>query len=239
MKTKQFIVLVLASILVVTTGMINPVAAATPTPTATPTGWDRSSLEVKGFCSCDNGRYSSFTVTNVGDRDMAGPSIWQLWVNGVLVDSGLVQLAVNQTQTFTFPYFQGVEFLVFQRLGHPGTGVAKSRVNCPCAAPTETPIPTATPTTEPTATWTPVPPTITPVQPTPTGTLPPTATPTATPIQPTVTPVSPTPTATPRDEEEPTATPVPTPTITPQLPPQLPNTGEIPITWWLPMVVRR
>ncbi|MBN1372427.1 MAG: hypothetical protein JW987_10865, partial [Anaerolineaceae bacterium] len=171
------------------------------------TSWDKSSVEVTGRCTSDG--YASFTVTNTGDPgdgDMDGPTSWRLYVDGVLNQSGSLQLAGGASQGFTFGPFTGqkARMEVDQRPGHPGTTLSQADLVCSAPEKTSTPVPTATPLASKTPTAT------------NTATATPTNTPSATPTNtPTATnTATATPTNTPTATNTATATPTKTPTAT-------------------------
>lgn len=119
--------------------------------------WDRSSLRVNGGCSDG---VQSFTITNVGDRAMAGTSSWELHSltkDGAVLETGSIPaLGVDESYTLTFSYDFKVFLKVYQRPGHPGQGVAWADSESCNVVPTFTltsPA-TATSTESPTATTT-------------------------------------------------------------------------------------
>lgn len=161
---------------------------------------DCSSLEVIGICEGD---VAVFTIRNTGEPgegDMRAPTEYRLIVDGVVVETGSVQLVGGESIEIHYSGGGTVTLEVDQQIGHPGSSHPQVTLTCTGAtstpaSPTETPVP-------PTPTFTDIPPTNTP---TPTE-EPPTATPTLT-------------------EEPPTNTPTPTeilatntPTSTPSFP---------------------
>ncbi len=117
--------------------LVTAIGAATTTPAyaASETNgpdWDRSSLSVSGTCS---GGLATFTVTNVGDRGMAGTTSYTWSDEGGNSGSGTIPaLASGQSYTFSISGVGKVSVVVFQRPGHPGTGRAKADAG-PCAPP--------------------------------------------------------------------------------------------------------
>lgn len=85
------------------------------------TTWDRSSVQVNGYC---DDSLACFTVTNTGDPgngDMDGPTPWRLYINGILVQSGTVQINGGQDTVLCFPANGNtIRLEVDQRPGHPG-----------------------------------------------------------------------------------------------------------------------
>lgn len=147
--------------------------------------WDKSSIVVEGACVGDE---IVFEITNSGSGDMQGPVVWELHAgtkDGAVLESGEVgPLMSGESATLTFNYDVKVFLKVYQRPGHPGTGVAWADVDLCSVPPTSTVVPptaTASYTPTSTSTSTSVPATVTPTA-TVTGTtivvtLPPTATP--------------------------------------------------------------
>jgi len=130
--------------------------------------WDKSSLSFKGSCT-GNCEVVKAKVCNTGDRDMAGPSSYEVyWAasgnpkDGTIVASGTIPALKKNTCTYltydpkTNPNGSAGNYMfkAYQRPGHPGTGVLWS-TQCSigqCSLPTATPVtPTDTPVT-PTAT---------------------------------------------------------------------------------------
>ncbi len=89
----------------------------------TPGGWDRSSVNVEGYCDVDNGN-AVFTVENTGDPgegNMEGPVEWRLFENGTQVQTGSLQIDGGEIQEMIFPGIEGkLRLEVDQRPGHPG-----------------------------------------------------------------------------------------------------------------------
>jgi YqxM protein len=215
---------------------LNDTEALSICPTATPS-WDKSSMKFTAGCDADCTSVTG-TVLNHGSR-MSGTTTYEIYYaasgdakSGSVVASGTIP-ALSAGASYTITYNpQGVTgnyiIKVYQRPGHPGTGVLWSSgcsINyCPrptaTFTATNTPTATFTATNTPTATFTA---TNTPTE-TPTATFTATNTATATftatntPVPPTETPVPPTETPVP-----PTATPV-TPTATPVTPTATPVT---------------
>jgi hypothetical protein len=84
--------------------------------------WDRSSMSVSGQCVADS--VVRFTVTNTGDPgdgDMEGPTEYRIYVDGVLVYTGTLQITGGATYVIEVPATGGVVRLeVDQRPNHPG-----------------------------------------------------------------------------------------------------------------------
>ncbi len=178
--------------------------------------WDKSSLSANG--ACENGQ-QVVVVTNSGSGDMAGPVsyvVQALVKGGDNVGGGTIgPLASGESETLVFNFDFKIFVKIYQRPGHPGTGILWADVDA-CgevtATPTDpatfTPEPTFTPTDEPTST--PEDPTLTP---TATETEDPEVTPTFTEtVVATLTSIF-TPTAT--ETEDPEVTPTGTQVVTP------------------------
>jgi len=103
-----------------------PTATATPVPTIV--SWDKSSVTVTG--SCNNGM-PSFYVTNVGSS-MTGSTTWALYVDGVLTETGSLQLEAGETKTLVFVgagYTGTLRLIVQQRPNHPGNSQPQATVD--------------------------------------------------------------------------------------------------------------
>jgi hypothetical protein len=112
---------------------------------------DCSSLEVSGHC---DGTTAVFTIRNTGEPgngDMRAPTAYRLIVDGVVVQSGLIQLAGGTTFEIVWTGGGNVRLEADQQIGHPGNSHPNSTLNCgePQVTPT-TEIPTEEPTPEPT-----------------------------------------------------------------------------------------
>jgi hypothetical protein len=146
-----------------------PVAASGGQPSGQPSGGtlgcqknnpsrlDCSSLDVKGVCS--NGM-AVFTIHNSGspgDGDMRAATQYRLVVNGVVVETGSVQLPGGGSGQVTYSGSGSVTLEVDQQVGHPGNSHPRVTLDCGGAAETPTVEPTqeVTPTTEPTQEVTP------------------------------------------------------------------------------------
>ncbi|MCL4256135.1 MAG: hypothetical protein KJ043_20425, partial [Anaerolineae bacterium] len=67
--------------------------------------WDKSSVSVDGECMDG---VIKFYVSNTGSEPMSAPTTWRLEdANGTELANGTIQLAGNETQTLTFPEFDG------------------------------------------------------------------------------------------------------------------------------------
>lgn len=86
------------------------------------TTWDRSSVSVEGGCVNDS--LACFTIYNTGDPgngDMDGPTPWRMFVNGVLTQTGTVQINGGDSTVLCFPAMGNtIRLEVDQRPGHPG-----------------------------------------------------------------------------------------------------------------------
>src|SRR5690606_19741454 len=113
-----------------------------------PSRLDCSSLEVSGVCQGD---VAVFTIRNTGEPgngDMRAPTQYRLVVDGVVVESGAVQIAGGATMTVTYSGGGTVTLEADQQVGHPGN--SRPRVTLNCGAPVQTPDPTEEPTVVPT-----------------------------------------------------------------------------------------
>ncbi len=122
---------------------------------------DCSSLSVSGVCDGDS---AVFTITNTGEPgngDMRAATQYRLIVDGVVVQTGTVQLAGGQTMTITYAGGGTVTLEVDQQVGHPGNSRPQTTLTCSAPPATSTPVPTtevpptALPTDEPTPEVTP------------------------------------------------------------------------------------
>lgn len=137
----------IVAILVSGLALVAPVSKAEAAPQGNGgPDWDRSSLGVTGSCQ---GSDAVFVITNNGSGSMSGTSTW-VTSNGY---TGTFQLSAGGSTTVVVPSNgEKVYITVYQRPGHPGTGVAKADATC-AAAPTPTPVtPTIAPTNTETAT---------------------------------------------------------------------------------------
>lgn len=174
---------------------------------------DCSSLEVSGICEADTAVFTIRNTGEAGEGDMRAPTQYRIIVNGVVVETGTIQIGGGTTTQIRYTGGGTVTLEADQQIGHPGGSQPQVTLNC--VAPTSVP-PTSTPVPP---TSTPVPPTATPIPPTNTP-VPPTATST-----PTDTPIPPTATFTPTNTPVPpttTFTPTQTPTLEPTVDPQGP-----------------
>lgn len=147
----MLLLVVLLSQLVYPTGVVKAAPAET---------WDKSSVVLNGGCLPDGN--AGFLVTNVGQA-MTGATSWYLYVDGVLTESGTIQLGAGESHLFQF-YYPGhsVDFAIDQRPGHPGNSHPHLALNCSAPAtatasntPTNTATNTPTNTVTNTATFTP------------------------------------------------------------------------------------
>lgn len=119
-----------------------------------PNRLDCSSLEVSGVC---DGSIAVFTIRNTGEAgngDMRAPTQYRLVVDGIVVETGSIQLAGGATTQITYSGGGSVTLEADQQVGHPGNSHPRSSLNCGEASSTPTAEPTQeiTPTIEPTAT---------------------------------------------------------------------------------------
>jgi len=116
---------------------------------------DCSSLEVIGICEGD---VAVFTIRNTGEPgegDMRAPTEYRLIVDGVVVETGTVQLAGGESIEIRYSGGGTVTLEVDQQIGHPGSSRPQATLTCTGATSTpatptdEPPTPTPTPTDEP------------------------------------------------------------------------------------------
>ncbi|MEO8610487.1 MAG: hypothetical protein ABI690_21500 [Chloroflexota bacterium] len=137
---------------------------STPAPTASdgllgcqknnPSRLDCSSLDVSG--SCQDG-VAVFTIHNsgeAGDGDMRAPTEYRLVVDGVVVESGSIQLTGGSSTQITYSGGGSVTLEADQQVGHPGNSHPRVTLDCGPAEETSTPTPTEEPTQEVTPTAT-------------------------------------------------------------------------------------
>lgn len=92
--------------------------------------WDRSTLAVTGHCVV--GGIMEVTVTNNGS-DMQGPVDYEfLYAGPIVPQTGTLQLKAGESITLQSIAAPGtrIEFVVYQRPGHPGLGEAKYISKC-------------------------------------------------------------------------------------------------------------
>jgi predicted RNA-binding protein with TRAM domain len=119
---------------------------------------DCSSLDVSGVC---DGGMAVFTIHNSGEPgngDMRAPTQYRIVVDGVVVETGSIQLAGGASMQITYSGGGGsVTLEADQQVGHPGNSHPRVTLDCGSSSVTNTPQPTPSvePTLEPTATETP------------------------------------------------------------------------------------
>lgn len=132
-----------------------PIATAIPQQSNTllgcqknnPNRLDCSSLDVSGTC---DGNIAVFTIHNSGEPgngDMRAPTEYRLLVDGVVVQTGSIQLAGGSSTQITYSGRGSVTLEADQQIGHPGN--SHPRVSFDCGESSQTP------TIEPTVTTTP------------------------------------------------------------------------------------
>jgi hypothetical protein len=123
------------------TPTVEPTPTETPTVEPTPTEQlgcqrnnperlDCSSLEVTAVC---DGTTAVFTITNTGESgngDMRAPTQYRIIVDGVVVQTGTVQLAGGASMTVTYSGSGRVTLEADQQIGHPGRSQPQATVNC-------------------------------------------------------------------------------------------------------------
>lgn len=165
---------------------------------------DCSSLEVTGVCEANAAVFTIRNTGEPGDGDMRSATQYRLIVDGVVVESGSVQLGGGGTMTIRYSGpGSTVTLEADQQVGHPGNSRPQVTLSCQ-PAPTAVP-PTAVP---PTA----VPPTAVPPTAVPPTAVPPTDEPTDEPTE------EPTDQPTEEPTQEPTAEPTEEPTPDPTQP---------------------
>jgi hypothetical protein len=143
-------------------GQGQPPAQSTPAPDSSdgllgcqknsPSRLDCSSLEVSGVCEGD---IAVFTIRNTGEAgngDMRAPTQYRLVVDGVVVESGSIQLLGGATGQITYSGGGTVTLEADQQIGHPGNSHPRVTLDCGAPSTTATPEPTITATVEFTAT---------------------------------------------------------------------------------------
>ncbi len=114
---------------------------------------DCSSLDVGGHC---DGTAAVFTIHNSGEPgngDMRAPTEYRIIVDGVVVQSGTVQLTGGETLEIRYEGGGTATLEADQQVGHPGK--SHPRTTLTCGEPEYTPTPTEVPTEEPTPEVTP------------------------------------------------------------------------------------
>jgi hypothetical protein len=91
---------------------------------------DCSSLEVTGVCE---GSVAVFTIRNTGEPgngDMRAPTEYRLIVDGVVVESGMIQLVGGTTAQISWTGGGTVTLEADQQIGHPGNSHPQTTLNC-------------------------------------------------------------------------------------------------------------
>lgn len=144
-------------------GQDNPAAPASPVEAQAPAAepllgcqknnpdrLDCSSLEVTGYC---DGTTAVFIIRNTGEAgngDMRAPTQYRLIVDGVVVETGSVQLPGGGTMEIRYSGGGTVTLEADQQAGHPGGSHPRMTLSCGAPVATSTPeLPTSTPTSEP------------------------------------------------------------------------------------------
>ncbi|MBA3870177.1 MAG: hypothetical protein H0X30_13615 [Anaerolineae bacterium] len=119
-----------------------------------PSRLDCSSLDVKGMCDGGTAVFIIHNSGSPGDGDMRAPTQYRLLVDGVVVQTGSVQLTGGASGLVTYNGSGSVTIEVDQQVGHPGNSHPRASLNCgsPSQTPTVEPTQEVTPTFEPTAT---------------------------------------------------------------------------------------
>ena len=111
---------------------------------------DCSSLEVGGVCE---GPVAVFTISNTGETgegDMRAPTEYRLIQDGVVVESGSVQLSGGATMEIRYEGGGEITLETDQQIGHPGNSLPRVTLNCGEPSEPSPPPPPPPPTEEPT-----------------------------------------------------------------------------------------
>ncbi len=119
-----------------------------------PSRLDCSSLDVKGICDGSTAQFIIHNSGSPGDGDMRAATQYRLIVDGVVVETGSVQLAGGASGLVTYSGGGSVTLEVDQQVGHPGNSHPRVTLDCG-PAPTQTAEPTEEFTPTPTDTLTP------------------------------------------------------------------------------------
>jgi hypothetical protein len=114
-----------------------PTEEVTPGPTPAPNcqknnadRLDCSSIEVSGYCEGD---VAVFVIRNTGEPgagDMVQPTEYRLIQNGVVIESGSVQIAGRETQVIYYDGGGRITLEADQQIGHPGKSQPQATLNC-------------------------------------------------------------------------------------------------------------
>ncbi len=123
-----------------------------------PTRLDCSSLDVKGVCDSGTAIFIIHNSGEPGNGDMRAPTQYRLLVDGIVVETGSVQLAGSISGQVTYSGGGSVTLEVDQQVGHPGNSHPRVTLDCgePAQTPTVEPTEEITPTVQPTETVTPI-----------------------------------------------------------------------------------
>lgn len=95
---------------------------AQPIDTVSSTTWDKSSIQVTGYCNNDS--MACFIIRNTGSAtngNMQGPSLYRIYVNNVLTTQGFIQLSGGDSTIICWANNgNSVRLEADQRPGHPG-----------------------------------------------------------------------------------------------------------------------
>ena len=87
-------------------------------------------MSVSGYC---DGTTAVFVIRNTGEPgegDMVMPTEYRLIQDGVVIDSGSVQLAGGDTMTVRYDGGGEVTLEADQQIGHPGKSQPQATLNC-------------------------------------------------------------------------------------------------------------
>ncbi len=143
-----------------------PVATAVPQQNTTsllgcqknnPSRLDCSSLEVSGTCDAGMAVFTIHNTGEPGNGDMLASTQYRLVVDGVVVQTGTIQLTGGASTQITYSGGGSVTLEADQQVGHPGNSHPRVSLDCgaPSQTPTDEPTQEVTPTDEPTPEVTP------------------------------------------------------------------------------------
>jgi len=94
-----------------------------------PDEWDRSDLEVHAACS--DSITASFTISNSGIGNMSQPMPFEVRRNGLLEDSGVLQLASGASSTYSYSNNNDLlTFVVWETAANPFNSLAWDMSDC-------------------------------------------------------------------------------------------------------------
>jgi hypothetical protein len=122
-----------------------------------PSRLDCSSLDVSGRCDAGTAVFTIHNSGSPGDGDMRAATQYRIVVDGVVVQTGSIQLAGGASMQITYSGGGSATLEADQQVGHPGNSHPRVSLDCGPSSQTPTVEPTqeVTPTDEPTVTDTP------------------------------------------------------------------------------------